>query len=191
LGHRVTVVYLTRGERGIAGKSLGEAAAIRTKEAESACRILRARPLFAGQIDGATELNKSRIESFVKLLSVEEPDLVFTHWPIDTHLDHQIASMLAYRACHASSGRFRLYFFEVNLGSQTQGFHPTDYVDITTVREKKKAALFAHKSQDGEGIYRNYHQVMEGFRGRESGVPAAEAFVQLARLSSTSRLPGL
>ena len=34
------------------------------------------------------------------------------------------------------------------------GFHPTDYVDITAVREKKKAALFAHKSQNGEEIYR-------------------------------------
>src|ERR671932_508675 len=27
LGHRVTIIYLTRGERGILGKSLGEAAA--------------------------------------------------------------------------------------------------------------------------------------------------------------------
>src|SRR2546422_6278212 len=44
---------------------------------------------------------------------------------------------------------FRSYYYEVNLGSQTLGFHPTDYVDITAVREKKKAALFAHKSQDG------------------------------------------
>ena len=42
---------------------------------------------------------------------------------------------------------------EVDLGAQTQNFHPTDYVDITAVREKKKAALFAHKSQDGERIY--------------------------------------
>lgn len=30
LGHTVTIVYLTRGERGIAGKSLDEAARIRT-----------------------------------------------------------------------------------------------------------------------------------------------------------------
>ena len=37
-GHRVTVIYLTRGERGIQGKSDAEAAAIRTAEAESACR---------------------------------------------------------------------------------------------------------------------------------------------------------
>src|SRR2546429_7717710 len=57
-GHHVTVVYLTRGERGIAGKSLDDAAAIRTKEAEEACRLLGARPLFAGQIDGDTRLDR-------------------------------------------------------------------------------------------------------------------------------------
>src|SRR5205823_1729934 len=53
-GHAVTIVYLTRGERGIEGKSLAEAARIRTAESEAACRILGATPRFFGQIDGAT-----------------------------------------------------------------------------------------------------------------------------------------
>src|SRR5262245_7164240 len=39
-GHRVTIIYLTRGERGIEGKALDEAARIRTAESEAACRIL-------------------------------------------------------------------------------------------------------------------------------------------------------
>src|SRR5712692_7192332 len=55
LGHAVTIVYLTRGERGVAGKSLDEAARIRTAECEAACRIIGAKPLFFGQIDGATK----------------------------------------------------------------------------------------------------------------------------------------
>ena len=84
-----------------------------------------------------------------------------------------------------------LYFFEVDSGSQTMGFVPTAYVDITAVREKKKAALFAHKSQDGEAIYREHHEIMENFRGRELGVAAAEAFVQLARDHRGGTLPGL
>ena len=84
-----------------------------------------------------------------------------------------------------------MFYYEVNLGSQTMGFHPTDYVDITSVREKKKAALFAHKSQNGEEIYRRHHEVMEGLRGREAGTVAAEAFVHLARGERSSGLPGL
>ena len=188
-GHRVSIIYLTRGERGIRGKSLDEAAGIRTAEAQEACRILGAKPVFAGQIDGATELNQERVAAFTKLLAAESPDLVFTQWPIDTHMDHQVAGLLTIRAYYALQRRFRLYFYEVDAGAQTQGFHPTDYIDITAVREKKKAALFAHKSQDGEGVYSRHHEIMENFRGRESGVPAAEGFVHLARIGRGFLLP--
>jgi LmbE family N-acetylglucosaminyl deacetylase len=190
-GHKVTVIYLTRGEAGIKGKSHDEAAAVRTGEAEAACKILGAKPVFAGQIDGATEVNRARAEALAELLTREGPDLVFTHWPLDTHPDHQAASLLTLRAYLASPKRFPLYFFEVNSGSQTLGFMPAAYVDITAPRDKKKQALFAHKSQDGEGIYRKHHEVMENFRGRELGVAAAEAFAALARDSRAGRLPGL
>jgi LmbE family N-acetylglucosaminyl deacetylase len=191
-GHRVTIVYLTRGEAGVPGKSHQQAAAIRTAESIAACKILGAKPVFAGQIDGATVVDHDAAEALTKLIVAEQPDVLLTHWPIDTHLDHQAASTLAFRAWLAAKRRFELYYYEVDLGSQTMNFHPTDYVDITSVREKKKSALFAHKSQDGEGIYRTYHEEMENFRGRESGVSAAEAFVRLARVGSgSSTLPGL
>ena len=191
LGHNVTIIYLTRGEAGIPRKSHGEAAAIRSAECEAACRILGAKPVFAGQTDGATVVDRNAAESLGKFVAAEGPDVVLTQWPIDSHLDHQAASILTFRAWLAARGRFELYYYEVDLGAQTMGFHPTDYVDIGPVREKKKAALFAHKSQDGERIYRDYHEVMENYRGREAGCGAAEAFVRLARVDSTTRLPGL
>jgi len=189
-GARVTIIYLTRGEAGIPHKSHAEAAAIRSAECLAACKILGAQPVFAGQIDGATIVDTAQAESLSKLIFAENPDVVFTHWPIDSHLDHQAASTLTYRAWLAARGKFELYYFEVDLGSQTMGFHPTDYVDVTAVRETKKAALFAHQSQDGEAIYRDYHKPMEDYRGRESGCGAAEAFVHLARVHSGTRLPG-
>ena len=178
-GYRVTIIYLTRGEAGIRGKPHDEAAAIRTAECEAACKILGAKPVFAGQIDGATVVDAKAAESLSRLVAAESPDIVFTQWPIDTHLDHQAASTLAFRAWLAGGRRFELWYYEVDLGAQTMGFRPTNYVDITAVREKKKSALFAHKSQDGENIYRQHHEVMESFRGRESGTAAAEAFVRL------------
>jgi LmbE family N-acetylglucosaminyl deacetylase len=190
-GHQVTIIYLTRGERGIPGKSLDGAGAIRTAEAEAACRIIGAEPFFAGQIDGATELSQARAEAMRKILTAKEPDVVFTHWPIDTHLDHQVSSTLTIRAYLNAPRPFQLYFFEVDSGSQTLGFTPTDYVDITSTRAKKKAALFAHRSQNGEEIYRRHHEVIESFRGREAGVVAAEAFIRLARDHRTGKLLGL
>src|SRR6185369_11758222 len=81
-GHAVTIVYLTRGERGIRDKSLDESAKIRSAECEAACRIIRAKPVFFGQIDGATEVTKGHVEAMTRLLSAENPDIVFTHWPI-------------------------------------------------------------------------------------------------------------
>ena len=125
------------------------------------------------------------------MLLADPPDIVLTHWPLDTHPDHQAAGLLAFRASQESGGRFPLYFFEVDYGYQTMGFQPSDYVDITSAREKKKAALFAHRSQDGEAIYREHHEIMENFRGRESGVTAAEAFVSLPRNDVKRGLPGL
>jgi LmbE family N-acetylglucosaminyl deacetylase len=190
LGHAVTIVYFTRGERGIAGKSLDEAARIRSAEAQAACQIIGATPLFFGQIDGATEVTRDQVEGMGRLLAANHPDVVFAHWPVDTHMDHQVASVLTIRAWMGLPAS-RLYFFEVNSGSQTEGFLPNTYVDVSSVVEQKKAALFAHQSQDGEGIWKEHHEIMARWRGREVGVAAAEAFVHLNREAATSLLPGV
>src|SRR5437660_12888375 len=191
LGHSVTVIYLTRGERGIRDKSLDEAAKIRSTECEAACKIIGAKPLFFGQIDGATELNAAHVSAMTKLLSSENTDVLFAHWPIDTDMDHQVASFLAIRAWMSLRQRAQLYFFEVNTGSQSEGFLPNTYVDISPVVEKKKSSLFAHVSQDGQGIWRQHHEVIAKWRGPEAGVTAAEAFVHLDRTNQNSKLPGL
>jgi LmbE family N-acetylglucosaminyl deacetylase len=189
LGHAVTIVYLTRGERGIDGKSLDDAARIRSAECEAACRIIGAKPAFFGQIDGATEVTRAQVDAMQRLLAAQSPDVLFTHWPVDTHMDHQVASMLTIRA-RMNLKTPLLYFFEVNTGSQTEGFFPNTYVDVSPVVDQKKRALFAHISQDGQGIWREHHEIMAQWRGREVGVAAAEAFVHLNR-DQTSTLPGL
>lgn len=189
LGHAVTIVYLTRGERGIDGKSLDDAARIRSAECEAACRIIGAKPAFFGQIDGGTEVTRAQVDAMQRLLAAQSPDVLFTHWPVDTHMDHQVASMLTIRAWMNLKTPL-LYFFEVNTGSQTEGFFPNTYVDVSPVVDQKKRALFAHISQDGQGIWREHHEIMAQWRGREVGVAAAEAFVHLNR-DQTSTLPGL
>src|SRR5579864_6880308 len=77
-GHSVTFLYLTRGEAGDPSKSYAESAAIRTKEAENACKILHAKAVYVGQIDGNTILSKEKNDEIAKLISSENPDLVFT-----------------------------------------------------------------------------------------------------------------
>jgi LmbE family N-acetylglucosaminyl deacetylase len=111
------------------------------------------------------------------LILSEKPDIVFTQWPLDSHQDHQVAGLLALTAWVRSGKKFELYFYEVNTGSETMAFTPTDYVDISSVRDKKKAAMFAHKTQSPEEIYRDYFKTLEEFRGLEANVKAAEGFV--------------
>jgi len=188
-GHNVVVLYLTRGEAGIQGKSPQEAAAIRSAEAKKACAILNARPLFAGQIDAATEVTPSRYDAFRKILQAEKPEVVFTHWPIDTHPDHRACSLLVYDAWLKTGRKFALYYFEVNLGAQTQCFRPTHYVDITTTEPRKREACLAHASQQAAtGFYPTYHVKMHQHRGMESGFRLAEAFVHHEQ-SPYGRLP--
>src|ERR1700733_15401317 len=45
-GHKVTFLYLTRGEASDPSKSYSEMAALRTKEAEASCKIINATALF-------------------------------------------------------------------------------------------------------------------------------------------------
>ncbi len=178
-GHDVTIIYLTTGEAGIDGKSHNEAAAIRRQEAINACKILGTKPVFAGQIDGGTIMNNEWLSAIQKLIYSEKPDLVFTHWPVDSHKDHQIASLLTIQTWMRAQEKFLLYFFEVCAGEQTMTFHPTDYVDISDTQEQKKQAVYCHISQDPPGIYACGHTAMEEFRGRELGVKAGEAFVRM------------
>jgi N-acetylglucosamine malate deacetylase 1 len=178
LGHEVVILYLTRGEAGIESKTLQEAAAIRTAEAEKACAILRARPVFGGQIDGDTEVNRTRYVDFRKTLENLNPDIVLSHWPIDSHRDHRAASLLVYDAWLEGGRKFGLYYFEVDQGSQTQIFRPTHYVDITKTEARKKAACLAHVSQQPETTFYRPHEQMSRFRGMEIGVSHAEGFVR-------------
>lgn len=186
LGHEVVALYFTRGETGIRGKSPEETAAIRTQEAEKACKILGARPVFVGQVNGSTEVNRARYDQFYKILAPEEPSIVFAHWPIDTHPDHRVASLMAYQAWQTAKKKFDLYYFEVMTGAQSQNFTPTQYVDITSVADKKREACYAHQSQDPDSFW-PYHDAMQKFRGLECRAKQAEAFVRYARTGN----PGL
>ena len=180
-GHHVTIIYLTTGDAGIKGQSLKEAASIRKSEGEAACKSLNAKPIFVGQIDGNSVVDNSWFDKIQQLLELEKPDILFTHWPIDSHKDHLATSILTQRAYLQMGAKFPLYFFEVCTGRQSQNFLPTDYVDISEVREQKLKAVFCHASQGfvSKEFYQLDHGLMEDFRGLTIRVKAAEAFVKL------------
>lgn len=187
-GHKVTFLYLTRGEAGDPNKTYAESAALRTKEAEVACNALHVEPRFAGQIDGNTVLSNEKNAEMLKIIASEKPDMIFTQWPVDTHPDHQVTGLIILNAWAKMDKKFDLYFYEVNTGSETMSFNPTDYADITDVRDLKKIAMYAHKTQDPVNTYNAFFQQMEDFRGLKAGVKAAEAFIHFKTKADRAKI---
>jgi hypothetical protein len=48
-----------------------ETAAIRSAEAEKACATFKAKPLFAGQVDGQTEESPTRYAAFCRVVGAD------------------------------------------------------------------------------------------------------------------------
>jgi LmbE family N-acetylglucosaminyl deacetylase len=176
-GHEVVALYLTRGEAGIEGKTHEEAAKIRVSEIENACKVTGVRPKYLTQIDGNSEINKDRYKEILAAVKEENPDVVLTHWPIDSHRDHRICSVLTYDVWRQMGHSFELYYYEVMTGVQTQNFRPDKFVNIDAVEATKEKACFCHASQGMDELYTNYHRPMEIFRGMQAGCKYAEAFI--------------
>lgn len=177
LGHEVVLLYLNRGEGGIAGKPAEEVGAIRSGEARKACELLGARPVFAAHTDGKAIVDQGHYEQFHELLAAQKPDVVFAQWPIDGHADHRAISSLAYEAWLRMHKSFAFYYYEVTTGEDTLQFAPTHYVDISVQAARKRSACFAHASQQPERFYSIQEQIAK-FRGVESGHQQAEAFIR-------------
>lgn len=177
MGIEVVAVYFTGGEAGIHDKSHEEARSIRTAEAKKACEVMGVRPIFMTQTDGNTEVNKERYAEMKALIEAEQPDMVITHWPIDSHRDHRVCSIIVYDAWRQTGYNFDLYYGEVMTGLQTQNFSPNLWVDITEEHDQKVKAYYCHESQDMP-VVQEWHDAMEIMRGMECHAKYGEAFVK-------------
>lgn len=134
------------------------------------------------------EISGARYKEFTEImLDKYRPDLVITHWPIDFHMDHRAASLLTYEAWLRGGKKFALYYMEAELGTQTQNFYPTHYVDITTVEDRTHQAWLADTLW-----YKDVwplHDLMRQMRGHEHGCKVAEAFNHHPQSPLTPALP--
>lgn len=168
--HEVVLLYLNDG-------AWETSAAVRRAEAANACKVLNARPVYAGQVNGHAVVDGTHYDAFHKIIVAEHPDAVFTQWPIDNHPDHRAIANLTYESWNRLKRGFALYYYEVSNGEDTMQFpSPTHYVDITGVAETKKAACYAHASQNPDFFY-GLQDTVAAFRGFGCGSKRAEAYV--------------
>ena len=185
LGNEVVLLYLNRGEGYCNGADPSQCGTVRTAEAEKACKILKARAAFAGQIDGKAILDNAHYDEFRRVLDAEKADLILVHWSLDRHRDHRAISALTLDAWIRSGRKAALYFYEV--ADDTMMFTPTEFVDISSVEADRRAACYAHTSQQPDKWYPKQTELTR-FRGTQSGFGQAEAFLRHWE-SRTAMLP--
>ena len=177
LGHKVTLLYLNRGETpqpegvGCSGTEDGT----RVREAQEACRILGATAAFSPQCNGNAIVDNAHYRAFTELLAGLDPDVVFTHWPIDNHPDHRATTTLTYQAWNSLGRKAAFYYYEVSDGEDTLMFTPSEYVDIIDVEPLKRQACYAHASQNPDRFYALQADVAR-FRGNRGGIQAGRSF---------------
>lgn len=175
LGHHVTVVYLNRGQGFCSGAPAASCGDVRTAEADEACRILHAQPLFANQRDGSSIVDNDHYETFRRLIESARADIIFVHWPLDKHRDHRALASLVVDAWLTDGRRSALYFYEV--ADDTMMFAPAGFVDISKVETRRRAACYAHRSQLPDKWY-PHQEALTRFRGTQCGVAQAEGFLR-------------
>lgn len=185
LGHEVVLLYLNRGQGYCGPAESKDCGTVRTAEAEKACKILKARAAFAGQYDGRAVVDNTQYASVRKLFDTEKPDVVFVQWPVDIHRDHRALSSLVLDAWLQSDKTSTFYYY--GIAEDTMMFNASEFVDITDVEVRKRAACYAHESQDPRRWYPLQEQITRA-HGLESGYADAEGFIRHWQ-SREDRLP--
>lgn len=117
------------------------------------------------------------VEALDKLISDFKPDIIFTHWPFDTHQAHEGVSKSSISAARRQ-GTIYLYEPITPSGRSYVAFRPQAYSDISGFIDDKINSLMEHKTEFNkygigwiEGV-----KARAAFRGYEMGTGFAEAF---------------
>jgi LmbE family N-acetylglucosaminyl deacetylase len=132
-GWDVTFLTMTDGE-------LGGDPALRVEEERTCAKILGVRLELAHLRDGALD-GPAAVGLLEEKLEREEPNLILTHAPSDSHGDHRVLSESVMSAARRYAS---MLFFE---GPSTQSFLPAMRINISAAWEEKTRSLLAHASQ--------------------------------------------
>ena len=165
-GVEVTIVCLSFGERGESarlwkqeGATLDKVKAVRRKEAENAASVLGAHDLVCFDLgDYPLTLDRDAKDRLVDVLRAVQPSFILTHSKYDPYnTDHMAtmaftmeARMIAQAWGHKPGekvlGAPQMYLFEPHQTEQ-MGWVPNVFLDITSVWDKKRAAIECMEGQ--------------------------------------------
>jgi len=149
---------------------------LRAKEFLRACEITGAAPHVYGLPNRELPEHRPEIMDILERLQEEvRPDLVFVPFLEDPHQDHSAVALAAIRTFRRNE---TILQYEV-LRYGSQSFTPTLFIDVTSVLDRKFAALRAYESQFKARAYFDDESFrsLARTRGAQSGYPYAEGFV--------------
>jgi len=199
-GCPVHIVSVTAGQCGTMTHPPDRIAAIRHGEAAAAAAVIGATYHCLDQFDGMLMYDRPTLQLCLDLFRHLKPNVVVTHHPMDYHTDHETTSRLGRTASflfpspNSSSAPLaagvavpHLYYADAHGGVDFLGrpVTPSLRVEISDQLPRVEAMLQCHASQ---WEWLRQHQGMASLaqsmidharrRGREVGLPAAEAFIQ-------------
>jgi len=200
-GGRVLIVALSYGERGESGELWMQSGQtednvkrIRHEQAEKAAAELGAEFMSLDLGDYPLEVDRGALEKLGNLVREMEPHAILTHTEHDpVNPDHPVACNAARNARMLAAGAgvasaFKtikppaLYYFEPHQ-PELSGFTPNTFLDITSVYEKKVAAMEAMASQSYLGRYYAELAMRRANHARRasgnSAIKYAEAFMRI------------
>ena len=97
LGHEVILAYVTvfRDDRQFFGRPEAE---VRRAEASAACRVRARTPKFFPYAHEKLVADEATLQAVSGWFAEVKPDIVVTHWPLDTHPNHHAVSSLVHFA---------------------------------------------------------------------------------------------
>ena len=187
-GKEVYALILSRGEKGVRdekveGKLVKEKekdelkGKMRENETRKALNLLGVKNeniKILGLPDGGIKPNSDVTEKVYEHIMKVNPDVIYTHFFEDEHLDHVSTSLITLHAGRRI--KKNILFYESP--STKASFSPNYFVDISNYIDKKVEALKIHKTQEGKPYMdEEVIRAKARLRGFQAKVKYAEGFV--------------
>jgi len=160
----------------------------RGREAEEGASLIGCEVEVLGQKDAAIRDTDEAVDRLRRSIEAFRPDTVITHWFDDVHPDHESVFRIVRRSLlreHLGDPleapkRFpRIFSCDTYASQGLRGrFEPNHLVDVSSVWDKKVAAIRAHRSQP-LSFYLGMIEKQCRAHGEAAGTQWAEAFLYL------------
>jgi LmbE family N-acetylglucosaminyl deacetylase len=161
---------------------------LRGKEAQEGARLMGCEVELLGLEDTAIRDTDESADLLVRSLSSFRPDTIISHLPDDVHPDHEGVTRILRRALIRLQLKTpanevkkvpRIFCCDTYGSIGLKGpFVPNKFVDVTSVWEKKIAAIHAHKSEPIE-YYLYLIEKQCHAHGKSAGTEKAEGFLYM------------